>query len=545
MLTGSTYQEIYENFRWDLPEVFNLGVALSDRYADGAGRPAIVFEDADSTIRRYTFDDLRALSNRFANALRAMGVERGARVAILLSQRPEVPIVHIACFKIGAVSLPLFTLFGPEALEHRLGDSEAEILVTDADNLGKISAIRSRLPRLRRVVVVDRGQADADSDFWGLVERASDALTPVATAITDPALLCYTSGTTGNPKGVLHAHGFMIGHRPSIAFTHNFFPQPGDLFWTPADWAWGGGLFDSLFASLDVGIPVLAHRFRKFDPEKAFSLLAQHQVRNSFMPPTALKMMREVASPKTRWPYAMRSIASGGEALGEEILDWGRSVFDLTFNEFWGQTEANLLVGNSMPVMPVKPGSMGRALPGHIVEVINAEGEVLSPGETGILAAKRPDPVFFLGYWRQPQATADKYVKDWLVTGDVGYKDEDGYLWFVGRDDDIISSGGYRIGPGEIENCIIQHPSVLMVAVVGSPDPVRGEIVKAFVVPRVGVEPTEEAAAEIQAHVKQRLAAYEYPREIEFVDALPMTTTGKILRGELRKLERERKLKPG
>ncbi|MFO7297549.1 MAG: AMP-binding protein, partial [Pseudomonadota bacterium] len=354
----------------------------------------------------------------------------------------------------------------------------------------------------------------------------------------DPAILMYTSGTTGNPKGVLHAGRVLLGHLPGVSLPQDMFPQSGDRFWTPADWAWAGGLLDVLLPSLYHGVPVVGAARAKFDPEWAFAFLAKHGVRNVFMPPTALRLMRQVPDPRSRFAYNVRSIGTGGEKLGEDMIAWGQETFGLTLNEFFGQTEVNLVVGNSGKLFPVRPGSMGRAIPGHIVEIVNDEGTVLPPGEPGIVAVRRPDPVMFLEYWRRPDATREKFRGDWCLLGDVAVKDEDGYFWFHGRDDDIISSSGYRIGPGEVEECLQKHPAVALAGVIGSPDPIRGEIVVAFIVPKPGVQPSEELANEIQAFVRERLAAHEYPRRIRFIDEMPMTITGKIRRVDLRAMDR-------
>lgn len=531
----ATYRETVDRFRWTIPERFSIGVAACDRHADGSDRPALIYEDDATGLTTLSFDDLKRASNRIANMLRGHGIGAGERVGILLPQRPETAMAHIAVYKLGAIALPLFIQFGPEALEHRLQHSGAAALITDAENLTKIEAIRDALPDLRRIFVVD-GATSGHFDLAAEMAKASDAFTPVDTRADDPALIIYTSGTTGKPKGALHAHRVLLGHLPGVQMPQSFFPQPGDLFWTPADWAWIGGLLDVLLPSLCCGVPVLASRARKFDPEAAFDLMARQKVRNAFLPPTALKLMRQVENPR-RFGYAMRSIGSGGETLGADMLDWSRETFGFAVNEFYGQTEANLLVANCESLFPIRPGSMGRAVPGHNVAVVSPEGRPLPAGEAGLIAVSRPDPVMMLEYWRQPEATAAKFAGDWLLTGDTGICDEDGYFWFQGRDDDIISSGSYRIGPGDIEDCIIRHPAVLMVAVVGVPDPVRTEIVKAFVLPKPGVEPSDSLAAEIQAFVRDRLAAYQYPREIEFVTELPMTATGKIQRKNLRERE--------
>lgn len=542
MLRGNTYEEIHRNFRWNIPEHANIAGMTVDRHAAlDPRRIALIYEDLDGRVSEYTFARIRDLANQVGNALLGLGLVRGDRLGICLTQRPETAITHVACFKTGILSMPMSTQFGPDAIRHRLADSGARAVVTDLENLPKFEAVLPELPALDYVLVIDGGgESGKVRDYWSLARRGSSSLQTLRTRSSDPAIIVYTSGTTGAPKGALHSHAMTLAHEPAIAFTHDFFPQSGDRFWTPADWAWAGGLFDCLFPSWLAGVAVVAHRFRKYDPEQAFALIARHGIRNAFMPPTALKMMREVSKPR-RHGYAMRSIASGGEALGTETLEWGRETFGLTINEFWGQTEANLLTGNCALIMPVKPGSMGRATPGHQVEVLGEDGRVLPPGEIGVFGVKGPAPILFLEYWNNEEGTRRKWRGDWLVTGDIGYKDEDGYCWFQGRDDDIISSGAYRIGPSEIEDCIMKHPDVAMVAVVGSPDPIRGEVIKAFVVLKQGVAGSPRQSDEIRQLVRQRLATYEYPREIEFVTALPMTTTGKVMRRELRELEKKRK----
>jgi acetyl-CoA synthetase len=430
--------------------------------------------------------------------------------------------------------LPLFTLFGPDALEYRLNDSGAKAVVSNEGGTDTLLGLRTRLATQPILISVGDQREGSVLRFNDLVQTASPEHEIVDTAAEDPAIMVYTSGTTGNPKGVLYAHRVLLGHLPGIEFSHDFFPQPADRMWTPADWAWAGGLMDVLLPSLFHGVPVLAKRLAKFDPEEAFDLLARHGIRNAFMPPTALKLMRNVRNPRQRFGYDMRSIASGGERLGDEMLAWGREVFGLTINEFYGQTEANVTVANCASIMPLKEGSMGRAVPGHVLEVVDDDGLPVAPGETGTIAVKAPDPVFFLRYWNKPEATQDKYRGEWLLTGDTGHRDEDGYFWFYGRNDDVIISSGYRIGPTEIEECLMHHPAVAMVAVIGVPDKVRGEIVKAFIVPKADIVADEALHADVQAFVKARLSAHEYPRAIEFRDSLPMTITGKIRRKDLR-----------
>jgi acetyl-CoA synthetase len=528
------YATLYEQFRWQLPATYNIGVEVCDRWAAAEpDRPALVHVRSDGRSESISYGWLRDTSNRLANALAAHGVARGDRVAILLPQAPEVAAIHVAIYKLGAIALPLASVFGVDALTYRLHNAGVKALVCNAAGLAKLAAIRAELPALSLVVSLD-GAADGALGFADLVARASPDFAPVATAPDDPAMMIYTSGTTGPPKGALHAHRVLLGHLPGIEMPHDFFPQPGDRFWTPADWAWAGGLLDCLLPSLYYGVPVVARRFDKFDPEEAFDLMAKAAVRNAFIPPTALRMLRSAPNPRGRHALALRTVGSGGESLGAETYEWGKSALGLVVNEFYGQTECNLVLSSCALIGVSKPGAIGKPVPGHAVAVIRRDGSPCAPGELGQVAIRRPDPVMFLEYWGQPQATQAKFIGDWMTTGDQGLVDEQGYFSFVGRDDDVITSAGYRIGPGEIEDCLIRHPAVALAAAVGKPDPLRTEIVKAFIVVKSGVEPSEALAAEIQDFVRTRLSAHEYPREVAFIDEMPMTTTGKVIRRLLR-----------
>ena len=529
------YNALYASFRWQVPARYNIGVDVCDRWAaHDARKLALLHVHADGRVDEVSFGALRQASNRVANALAAHGLSRGDRVAILLPQCPEVAATHVAIYKLGAVALPLATLFGVEALGHRLKDSGAKALVTNAGGAAKVATIRAELPALETVFSVDGPSEGGALGFHETLARASDAFAPIETGADDPAMMIYTSGTTGPPKGALHAHRVLLGHLPGIEMPHDFFPQPGDRFWTPADWAWAGGLLDALLPSLHFGVPVVSRPAEKFDPEEAFALMARLEVRNAFIPPTALRMLRSAPAPQGRHDVRLRTVGSGGEALGAETLEWGKSAFGLAINEFYGQTECNLVVASSALLGVSRPGAIGKAVPGHLVAAIREDGSVASPGELGQIAVRRPDPVMFLEYWKAPEATRDKFVGDWMTTGDQGYVDEDGFFQFVGRDDDVITSAGYRIGPGEIEDCLIRHPAVALAAAIGKPDPLRTEIVKAFIVLKSDYAPSDALAGEIRDFVRTQLSAHEYPREIAFVDAMPMTTTGKIIRRALR-----------
>lgn len=528
------YDTLYRQFRWEIPTRYNIGVDVCDRWAAAdPSRLAILHVRADGRQEAITYGWLRETSNRLANVLRARGIQRGDRVALMLPQAPEVAAIHVAIYKLGAIALPIAILFGPDALSYRLQNSGAKALITNAPGLAKLSEIRGNVPGLSCVLSVD-GAGESADDFHGLLTKAASDFAPVDTTPDDPAMMIYTSGTTGQPKGALHAHRVLLGHLPGTEMPHYPFPTTGDRYWTPADWAWAGGLLDVLLPSLHHGVPVVARAVEKFDPEQAFALMAKTGVHNAFIPPTALRMMRAVPSPRGRHDFKLRTVASGGESLGIEALEWGREAFGLTINEFYGQTECNLVLASCADLGVHKPGAIGKPVPGHVVAVIDRDGKPVKPGEFGQIAVKRPDPVMFLEYWGRPEATRDKFIGDWMTTGDEGVIDDDGYISFVGRDDDVITSSGFRIGPGEIEDCLIRHPAVALAAAVGKPDPVRTEIVKAFVVLKDGYTASDALAGEIQSFVRTRLSAHEYPREVAFIEQMPMTTTGKVIRRLLR-----------
>jgi acetyl-CoA synthetase len=528
------YDSLRRQFLWRVPSRYNIGVDVCDRWAEKEpDRLAILYARPDGRDVPITYGWLRDTSNRLANALRAHGISRGDRVSILLPQSPEVAAIHIAIYKLGAVALPLAVLFGVDALSYRLENSGAKALITNAWGVERIAEVRNELPALKLVLSLD-GPGDGARGFADELSRASSDFAPVDTSPDDPAMMVYTSGTTGQPKGALHGHRVLIGHFPGVETHHDFLPQPGDRLWTPADWAWAGGLLNVLLPGLHYGVPVVARRFEKFDPEEAFALMARAQIRNAFIPPTALRMLRAAPNPKGRYGINMRSIGSGGESLGAETYEWGKSAFGLVINEFYGQTECNIVLAACNAIGVSKAGAIGKPVAGHTVGIIDNDGNELKPGETGQIAVKRPDPVMFLEYWGKPEATRDKFIGDWMTTGDQGVMDDEGYVSFVGRDDDVITSAGFRIGPGEIEDCLIRHPAVALAAAVGKPDALRTEIVKAFIVLKKGYAASDALASDIQGFVKTRLSAHEYPREVAFIEDMPMTTTGKVIRRLLR-----------
>jgi acetyl-CoA synthetase len=511
------------DFAWSVPEQFNIAQACCDAWAEVAPHQVALIEHTASGRVEWTYAALRDASDRLAGALQARGFDRGDRLGILLPQCAATLIAHFAAHKLGGISLPLFTLFGPDALAYRLRDSGAAALITDVANAAKLDGLD--LPDLGLVITTEPGP-----DTLALSEALAHAplAAPVATRAEDPAIMIYTSGTTGAPKGVLHAHRFLIGHLPSVECHHEGFPQAGDKGWTPADWAWIGGLMDMALPCLYHGVPLVGLRMAKFDAGAAWDLIAQEHIRNLFLPPTALKLMQQTPRPEG---LDIRTIGSGGEALGPDLLDWSKRELGVAINEFYGQTECNLVLASCAGTMAQKPGSMGRAVPGFDITLRDAAGAEVPNGTPGEICVRTPNPCQFLHYWNLPDKTAEKVRDGWLYTGDLGVMDAEGYVTFAARDDDVITSSGYRIGPSEIETCLTAHPSVTMAAVVGLPDPARTEAVTAFITTSA---PSTDLETTLIAHVKARLSPHLAPRRVIVLDALPTTATGKIQRRVLR-----------
>ena len=528
------YDALIRDFAWNIPSDFNMGVAVSDDWAEIApDRVCLEHFDPGGNHARMTYGELSARSSAVAGALRGLGIGRGERVALLLPQSFETVIAHVAIYKMGGIALPLALLFGVEALEYRLKVAGASAIITNRFGWERLKDIRANLPQLKHVVLVGDAVAGETLTFADLLAHAPLS-EPVTTGPDDPALMIFTSGTTGAPKGALHGHRVLAGHIPGIQFAHHYLPQPDDKMWTPSDWAWAGGLLNALLPSLLLGIPVVSSPAQKFDPDTAFRIMADMKVRNAFIPPTALRLLSAVERPREKYDLCLRTIGSAGESLGRETYEWAKRALGLTVNEFYGQTECNFVLSSSVLFGVSRAGAIGRTVPGHRVAILTPEGREAATGETGQIAIHKSSPSMFLGYWQAPEATAAKFSGDWLLTGDQGRQDAEGYVEFFGRDDDVITSSGYRIGPGEIEDCLLGHPAVRLAAAIGKPDRLRTEIVKAYVVLAPGYQPTEALADEISEWVKTRLSMHEYPREVEFIDALPMTTTGKIIRRELR-----------
>ncbi|WP_407492638.1 AMP-binding protein [Pseudooceanicola sp. MF1-13] len=508
-----SYDALRDSFDWDIPPRLNMAAQVCDKWAASDPSRTAIIDVTGPTRRDVSYAALREMSERLATALSDRGVTPGDRVGVLRSQDPWCAAAHIAIWKLGAISVPLFKLFREDALRSRVEDSGLSLSVSDAEGAAMLAQIGT----------------DAIIPEDGLPEHMTATRD---TGAEDPAVLIYTSGTTGKPKGALHAHRVLTGHLPGVELSHDFLGQPGDVIWTPADWAWIGGLFDVLMPGLALGVPVVATRMPKFSVSACQQLIASTGIRNIFFPPTALRMLKAEGADIP----GLRSVASGGEPLGAEMLAWGREALGVTINEFYGQTECNMVVSSCAGLAPPRPGCAGRPVPGHEVAVIDTAGQ-LTDAE-GDVAIRKGSASMMLEYWQKPDATADKFRGDWMLTGDRGVM-EDGHLRIVGREDDVITSSGYRIGPGEVEDCLMTHPAVATVGVIGKPDALRTEIVKAYIVLKDGVEPSDDTRQDIVNYVKSRLSGHNYPREVTFLDALPMTVTGKVIRKDLKAMAME------
>jgi acetyl-CoA synthetase len=549
------YAAMHAGFKWEVPEVFNIAQVCCARWASLPGAAKRVAIRAHGTGDVLTYAQLQSQANQLGNALKTAGVKRGDRVAIVMPQRFETAVAYMAVFQLGAVAMPLSMLFGPEALEYRLQDSDAVLAICDSASLQGLLEVRAKCPALRKVIGVGAQANGADILWDDALAGQSSLFTAVKTKADDGAVLIYTSGTTGPPKGAHIPHRALIGNLPGFVCSHNWFGFDGKsnrdtraVFWSPADWAWTGGLMDALLPTLYFGRPIVAHNGR-FSPELAFTLMQEHGVTHTFLFPTALKqMMKAYPQPSKQFKLKLEGMMSAGEAVGDAVFAYCESELGVTVNEMFGQTEINYVVGNCAMNgktgggigWPARAGSMGRPYPGHRVALIDHDGNECPVGVPGDVAVNRfdvhgkPDPIFFLGYWKNDEATQRKHTGDWCRTGDLATRDADGYLWYQGRADDVFKAAGYRIGPSEIENCLVKHKAVLNAAVVPKPDAERGAVVKAFVVLAPGHTASDDLVAQLQLHVRGKLAPYEYPKEIEFIDALPMTTTGKVQRRVLR-----------
>ncbi len=522
--------------RWDASaniHAMTLGRHLGPESRD---RTALIFEAPDGTVSRQSFAEVDHAATCLAAALRAQGFGRGDFIGLHLGQHPDTAIAHMAICKIGAVAVTLSQLYGPDTLAHALNDCRARVILTDR---AAWSALDPTLfPDVTHVWMRDPvpGAHDLTTAF---ATNAPD-FRPDFTGADDPALLMYTSGSTGKPKGILHGHRVLAAYTPSISLFFNLSMEDEDaVFWSPSDWAWVGGLLDMLFPAWMAGRPI-ATSLDRFSADQAYGFMSRHRVTHTFLAPTAIKRLAQDPDPRSHHDLALRVICTGGEALAAETLDWAERRLGVVCNEFYGMTEVNHLIGNCAALYPRRPGSMGRAYPGHQVVLVDAEGNPVPDGEPGEVVTPDTSPTRFLGYLNNRAKEAEMRLGPWLRTQDLAVRDADGYFWYKGRLDDLIKSSGFRIGPAEIEECLLSHPAVAECAVVGKPDADRGQIVKAFVRLRSGIAPTDALKAELAGHVRTRLAAYKAPREVEFVTDFEMTSSGKINRRALRDHEKAR-----
>ena len=537
---GGSYEEICDKFEWQIPEFFNIADAVCDRWANDENRIAITHQSLDGAATNFTFSAIRSNANQLANLLGTLGLVKGDRVLVMLTQSPACAISHIGCFKSGIVSCLASVLFGPDGVRHRLQSSGARVCITDANNLAKVLEIRGQCPALQHVLVVGENESGADINgvlaFWSSLSAESPEYENVKTRAEDTAWISYTSGTTGNPKGVLMPHRVLLGNKPLFEYYYDYGPKPSDVLWSPADWAWIAGLINILLIGWYSGCRVVSTEMQGFDAKLAYRILEHHQITVSLLTPTVLKLMRQIEAEET-YDIQLRVVLSGGEAVGRELALWADERFGLTISEGFGQTECNGMIGTNPRLMTTRHGSLGKAMPGSTCAIVDDRGVEVPIGTTGNIAIKRPHPAMFSGYLDNPAATAAKFIGDWMITGDLGEQDEDGYLWFHGRTDDVITSSGYRIGPTEIEDCLLKSDAVQLAAVIGVPDEERTEVIKAFVVLAEHVEPSDTLANDLKQLVRDNLAKHEVPRLIEFVTSLPLTTTGKIMRRTLRDQE--------
>lgn len=534
LIAMQTYEDICKQFRWELPEYFNFATDVVDRYAQDPERTALWWMDDAGREEKYTYAAMRDLSNRFANGMAGLGIAPGDVVLVMLPRIPAWQVVMLGLLKLGAVAAPGATLLQPKDIAYRAQLSGARALITDAENWQKVEAVRKDAPSLQSLILVGSSQPSW-TNYETAIKTASAQFTAKGTRSQDPALLYFTSGTTGGPKMVQHSHAYTLAHRLTGEYWLDL--KPGDLHWNLSDTGWAKAAYSTLFGPWHTGCTVFSYN-GPFDAKKTLELLEKYKITTFCAPPTAFRLM--VKENLKQYRFSLRHVVAAGEPLNPEVIEVWKEATGKTIYDGYGQTESIIMIGNH-PCLPVKPGSMGKPMPGHETAIVDGAGQELPPHEEGEIALRGSPPSLFLGYWKEPGLTAATRRGPWYVTGDKAYKDEDGYYWFVGRADDVIISAGYRIGPFEVESALIEHSAVVEAAVVASPDPVRGAIVKAFVVLRNGTSGSPELARELQEHVKKITAPYKYPREIEFVEQLPKTISGKIRRVELRRKEMEKK----
>jgi acyl-coenzyme A synthetase/AMP-(fatty) acid ligase len=540
------YDEERRNFRWQVADDYNFAIDTIGHWAEDPGKLAMLWIGQDGREERYTFAAFDEQSSRVAHALKTLGMQKGERVLLMLPRVPEWWEAMLGLMKLGAIGIPCTTLLTPKDIQYRAEIAEAVALITDQAGAAKLAQVRAQCPTIRTVMVVDEPGAERTEGCVGY-HPAVDVAAPTwydrVTSSSDPCLIYFTSGTVGYPKMVLHTHAsYPVGH---TAVTGRYWLdlRPDDLHWNLSEMGWAKAAWSNFFGPWGSGAALFIQDARgKFDAAETLALLQRYPISTFCAPPTAYRLLVQQDLSNVTFP-ALRHCVGAGEPLNPEVIDSWRTATGLTIHDGYGQTETVLLCGN-FPGMEVRPGSMGKPSPGFEVAVVDNDGQEVGPNQEGDIAVRiRPErPLgLFREYWRNPEAMERSFKGDWYLTGDRAYRDADGYFWFVGRADDVIISAGYRIGPFEVESALVEHPAVIESAVIASPDAVRGEIVKAFVILAPGYAPSDELATELQEYVKTVTAPYKYPREIEFVTELPKTISGKIRRVELRERERQRK----
>ncbi|MCX6665406.1 MAG: acyl-CoA synthetase [Euryarchaeota archaeon] len=533
------YEKEYQSWKWKIPKKYNIGADVVDKHADSKNRNkvALFWENAKGECKQFTFGEMKNLSNKFGNALKNLGLKKGNRFLIRLPNIPEFQISFIGGVKIGAVPIPSSVMFREHEVEYRINDSSAVAVITTAKYVTEVNAIKKNCPTLKHIIVVDEPKNDEVS-YSESMKNSSRHLELIPTLSTDTAFFCYTSGTTGNPKGAVHLHQWVPGNDPSVLYWQN--ANEMDVIAHTGDLNWIYPLGNGFLYVWRWGISTLVYE-GKFDAERWFGLMEKYQVTNLASVPTAYRMFLTIKDAEKKYDLSsLRHCISAGEPLNPAVLKNWKQHFGLDIYDGIGMTEVMVYLSN-LRDMKIKPGSCGRPQPGHICALLDDMGKPVAQGESGVLAVKKNDPGLFREYWNKPEKTAESFKNDWFLSGDVLYQDEEGFFWFSGRNDDLIKASGYRISPFEVESAVISHPDVLECAVVASPDEMRGVIIKAYVILHDRRKASEILVKDIQEYCKKVAAPYKYPREIEFVDELPKTQSGKIKRKELR--EREMKTK--
>jgi len=535
------YEQTYREFRWDVPESYNFAFDVVDRWGEDPQKLAMLWVSERGDEQHLTFRDFTARSNQLANALHSLGIRKGDRILIMLPRVPEWWEAVLGMMKIGVISMPGTTLLTPKDVAYRVQSAEAAAVITDDEGALKVEQVAHECPtlRLKLLLGVER---EGWVSYHRVVDSATTSLTREPTRGDEPMMIYFTSGTVGYPKMVLHTHtSYPIGHIVTGKYWLNL--KPTDLHWNLSDTGWAKAAYSNLFGPWNMGAAMFTFDGRgRFDARQTLETLERYPISTFCAPPTAYRLLVLEDLGRYQLP-ALRHCIGAGEPLNPEVIEaWQRGTGQ-TIRDGYGQTETVILVAN-FPPLPVKAGSMGKPSPGFTVSVVDDAGREVPSGTEGDIAVKiTPErPVgMFSEYWRNPEAMANCLRGEWYITGDRAIRDEDGYFWFVGRADDVIISAGYRIGPFEVESALVEHPAVAEAAVVASPDEIRGEVVKAFVILTPGHQPSEQLVEDLQEHVKRVTAPYKYPREIEFSTELPKTISGKIRRVELRQRERDRK----